>query len=135
MKEATIVKRKRHHDGTLVGTSNSNPLLDSRFYEIDFGDGNYFEYSANIIMENLYAQIDDDGRSSSLLQTIVDHRADNTAIPKSQGWYKSPTAHTKKRVITTKGWFLQVEWFDGTRTWVPLREFKETNSLEVAEYA
>ena len=86
-------------------------------------------------MENLYAQIDDGGRSSSLLQIIVDHRIDDTAIPKSQGWYKSPTAHTKKRVITIKGWFLQVEWFYGTRTWVPLRELKESNPLEVAEYA
>jgi hypothetical protein len=36
---------------------------------------------------------------------------------------------------TTKGWELLVEWKDGSSTWVPLRELKETNPIEIAEYA
>ena len=41
----------------------------------------------------------------------------------------------RKRVITTKGWDFHVEWSDGTRTWKPLLDLKESNPVELAEYA
>ncbi len=37
--------------------------------------------------------------------------------------------------ITTRGWDLQVEWRNGSMTWVPLSDLKEANPIEVAEYA
>ena len=40
---------------------------------------------------------------------------------------------TKKK--TTTGWDLEIEWKDGSTSWLPLKEVKETNSVEVAEYA
>ena len=36
---------------------------------------------------------------------------------------------------TTKGWEFQVQWNDGTSPWVPLKDMKESNLIEVAEYA
>ena len=36
---------------------------------------------------------------------------------------------------TTKGWDLLIEWTDGTSTWVPLKEVKAGNPVELAEYA
>lgn len=36
---------------------------------------------------------------------------------------------------TAAGWDLEVEWKDGSTSWLPLRELKETNTVEVAEYA
>jgi hypothetical protein len=36
---------------------------------------------------------------------------------------------------TTKGWSLCVEWEDGSTSWVPLLDLKESNPIEVAEYA
>ena len=41
----------------------------------------------------------------------------------------------QKRVITTKGWDFHVEWLDGTRTWISLLDLKESNPVELAEYA
>jgi hypothetical protein len=38
----------------------------------------------------------------------------------------------KKSVV---GWDMEVEWKDGTTAWIPMKELKETNSVEVAEYA
>mmetsp|Transcript_38882 Transcript_38882/g.90460 ORF Transcript_38882/g.90460 Transcript_38882/m.90460 type:complete len:146 (+) Transcript_38882:1692-2129(+) len=35
----------------------------------------------------------------------------------------------------TAGWELEVEHKDGTTSWLLLKELKETNSVEVAEYA
>ena len=36
---------------------------------------------------------------------------------------------------TTAGWDLEVEWKDGGTSWLPLKELKATNSVELAEYA
>ena len=37
--------------------------------------------------------------------------------------------------ITIKGRKIKVEWKDGTGSWVPLSLVKESNPLELAEYA
>lgn len=132
-KEATIKARKRTHDGLLVGTANDNPTMDTRVYEVDFGDGNYSEYSANVLLENLYQQIDDDGYSNSLLSSIIDHEKTKDALEKKDGMYNMHG--TKKRRITTKGWKVKVKWNNGTSSWIPLKIAKESNPIETAEYA
>ena len=51
---ATVRKRVRGEDGMPVGTAHSNPLLDSRKYEIEYVvDGHIEELTANLIAENL----------------------------------------------------------------------------------
>ena len=134
MKRGTIKRRKRDHDGNLIGKANNNPTLDSRIYEVEFGDGTYADYSTNVLMENLYSQIDDDGQQYALMVGIVDHMKLKEAVPTDSGFYYTSNG-TKKRVITTKGWKLKVEWYDGSSTWVPLAELKEANPVETAEYA
>ena len=59
--DATVIKRKRRHDGTLIGTYDSNPILDSRIYEVQFPDGSLADYSTNVLIENIYSQVDDEG--------------------------------------------------------------------------
>ena len=44
-----------------------NPILDMRTYEVEFPDGQTAEYSANIIVENMYAQCDTEGNHNSVL--------------------------------------------------------------------
>ncbi|KAL7557788.1 hypothetical protein ACA910_013065 [Epithemia clementina (nom. ined.)] len=34
-----------------------------------------------------------------------------------------------------RGWKLLVSWKDGSSTWVPLKDLKASNPIEVAEYA
>ena len=41
----------------------------------------------------------------------------------------------KSRKQTTKGWYFEVMWRDGTSSWVPLKEIKENHSIELDEYA
>ena len=36
---------------------------------------------------------------------------------------------------TTKGWELHVKWHDGSTNWIPLKDLKHSNPVEVAEYA
>ena len=41
----------------------------------------------------------------------------------------------QRHKLTTVGWEMLVEWRDGSSNWVPLKELKESNPVEVAEYA
>jgi hypothetical protein len=111
-KKATVFGRKRDHDGRPIGKRHANPLLDTRLYEVEFPEG----------------------RSYSVLSEIVDHRTNGHAISKDDGFVEDRYGKRHPR-ITTRGWDLQVEWRDGSTTWVPLSELKESNPIEVAEYA
>ena len=134
MQQGTIKQRKRNHDGTLVGSANDNPLLDTSVYEVEFADGSYDEYSSNVIAENLYNHVDDNGNSHTLLSAIIDHEVDRTvAIPKDESFHESN--NIRRRRVTTKGWKIKVEWKDGTSSWIPMNILKESNPVELAEYA
>jgi hypothetical protein len=36
--------------------------------------------------------------------------------------------------MTTSGWKINVEFTDGTTAWLPLKDVKESNPIELAEY-
>jgi len=66
MQMGEVIKRKRDHNGRPVGTCNPNPLLDTREYIISFPDGTQQSYMANAIAENLYSQVDAEGRTHAI---------------------------------------------------------------------
>ena len=130
-----VKRRKRDGDSDLlIGNANSNPILDTRVYEVEMPDGTYADYQANNLIENLMNNVDDDGRTEMIMDEILDHRTNEEAVPKEDGWVQN-SAGTSKRAITTKGWDIKVQWSDSSTNWVPLRDIKESNPIEVAEYA
>ena len=82
VQEGRIVNQKRDAQGMLIGTRHANPILDLHECEVEFPDGSYSSYAANTLMENLYSQVDDHGRTEARLQGIIDHRVCNDAIDK-----------------------------------------------------
>ena len=50
-------------------------------YEIKFEDGSYTDYSANVLIKNLYYHIDNHGYSHGIIKGITDHRISKHAIP------------------------------------------------------
>jgi hypothetical protein len=90
-----VIKRTRGLDGKPIGHAHANPLFDTREYEIEFTDGTHKRYQANIIAENMYAQVDSEGNQYLLLQEITDHRSDNSAIPISEGTVRSANGSQK----------------------------------------
>ena len=135
MVQGTVKRRKRDGDsGLLIGKSHPNPILDTRVYEVEMPDGTYADYYANNLIENILSTVDGEGHTPLMMDEILDYRYTSNAIKKRDGWIQSPTG-ASKRVITTKGWDLKVQWADGTANWVPLRDIKESNPIEVAEFA
>ena len=80
-----VIKQSKGLDEKPVGHAHSNPLFDTREYEIEFTDGMIEKYQANIIAENMYAQVDEEGCHYLVLEEIIDHKKDNTAVPISDG--------------------------------------------------
>ena len=78
--------------------------------------------------------MDDEGLQYLLLQEITDHRKGNSVVPISEGTVRSANG-TERPKVTTQGWELLVQWKDGSVSWEKLKDLKESNPVEVAEYA
>ena len=126
-----VKSRKRHADGTAIGSRNANPILDTRIFEVEFPDGYTDAFSTNIIAESLYANTDEHGNATGLLDEIIDHQVSSAAIPISKGF----TGTDHKPVITTKGWRVKIRWTDQSTDWLTLSQVKNSNPIELAEYA
>lgn len=118
MVKGEVVRCHRDSNGRPIGKRNINPILDTREYDVLFPDGTSQMYLKNVIAENLYSQVDEEGRSFLLLDEIVDHEKGDAAVSKDES--ASVNCHT------TKGWKFLVSWKDGTTSYVPLREMKNS---------
>jgi hypothetical protein len=132
--KAKVVARKRDADGNPVGRGHNNPILDTREYQVEFQDGATEVFTANIIAENMYSQVDASGRTYQLISEIIDHKSDGTAVRKDDGLETTKDGRTRPR-YTTKGWKLLVSWKDGSTSWIPLKDMKDSFPVELAEYA
>jgi len=134
---ARVTGRKRDANGNPIGQFHPNPMLNSRIYLAEFPDGCIQELSANAIVEAVYNQIDGDGYDENLFQDIIDHRFDSTALTKEelQQLRCVRSENQGKRFCTLKGWEICLSWKDGTTSWHPLSEVKNSFPLLLAKYA
>ena len=51
--QGSIRHRKHDVEVNKIGISNSNPIIDTRYYEVEFEDGSMSTYSENIIAESM----------------------------------------------------------------------------------
>jgi hypothetical protein len=86
------------------------------------------------IAENLYSQVDNEGYETLFLVSILEHKKDNSSVSKDDQYTRSCNGNMVIQ-ITTKGWNLLVQWKDGSTSWEPLQNLKESNPVEVAKYA
>jgi hypothetical protein len=121
-------------EGRPIGRPSTNPLLDSRQYEVEFMDGEIEILTANIIAENLLAQVDEEGRRQMFIAEIEDHQINDDAVPVEDGTFHLRRVMKRKK-RTTKGWELSVCWKDGSSTWISLKDPKDTYPVELAGHA
>jgi hypothetical protein len=104
--------------------------LNTRIYLAEFEDGHVAEYSANIIAEAVYNQVDDNGFDEVLFKEVVGHRKNVNALTENVDNLAEPPV-----IRTTKGWDICIKWRDGSTSWHPLVEIKNSFPLHLAEYA
>ena len=129
-----VVRRRRDHEGNPIGRANSNPILDSRSYEVQFDDGDVSELTANVIAESMYAMCDEDGYQILLFDEICDYRRSTTALQKDEQLFVDSRGR-RQTLKTVKGWQLCVRWKDGSTSWEKLSDLKECYPVQVAEWA
>ena len=133
MQPAKVVKRHKGEDGLIQGTYSDNPIANTIMYDVEFSDGTVREYAANVIAENLFDQVDADGYSHSMLDSIVDVRKTTDAVYKDDMYITTKSGQRRLRQ-TTAGWEFLVRWKDGQEQWVHLAILKESNPVDVAEF-
>ena len=57
-----------------MGRANTNPILNTKTYQVEFAEDKVTELNANIIAESLYAHSDADGNEYILLDVLVDYQ-------------------------------------------------------------
>jgi hypothetical protein len=131
---ARVTKRLRDANGLPIGRQHENPLLDSRIYEVEYPDGYKASLSANMIAQNMFAHVDEEGNRYVLFDAIIDSRTDGNEVRQQNAFIKSKNGG-KRRRETTKGWEILVQWKDGSTTWESLKDMKECYPVQISEYA
>ena len=104
-----VARQSLDADGRMTGTYHDNPFLNTIKYDVEFSNAQVKEYGANIIAENMLTQVDSDGYSLSLMDSIIDRRRDpSQAIPIED---KNITTKSGQKRLqkTMKGWKLLIK--------------------------
>ena len=134
IEHATVKRRAVDVSGQPIGIANSNPMLDTREYEIEYLDGTIEIATANLIAENIISQVDEQGHRQLLLDEIIDHKFIGKIL-KNEPVNRGKRKKNDLRRHTENDWEFCVSWKDGSTNWVAIRDLKESYALELAEYA
>ena len=88
-----------------------------------------------MISETIYASVNAEGNEHVLFEEIIGRKKDQSAVTVDNMYMSSEDGRNPRPRRTTIGWKLCVHWKDGSTSWLPLKELKESNSVETAEYA
>ena len=90
--------------------------------------------TANLVAQNMLAQVDNDGHRVVLFDEIIDTRKSAEAVTMEEAFHTMPNG-TRHRRRTTKGWEVLIRWKDGSTTWNALKDVKDSYPIQLAEYA
>ena len=110
-----VTQRSLDADGRMTGTYHDNPFLNTITYGVEFPDGQVKEYGTNIIVENMLTQVDSDGYSLSLMDSIIDHQRDSSQAIPIEDKHITTKSGQKRLRKTTKGWKLLIKWKDKSK--------------------
>ena len=110
----TIIHCAHGIDGNLTGKANMNPLLESRTYKVEFPYRRTAEFSANAIAEHMFMQCDVTGNQYLLLDSIINHKIEDSAVKDSDQHVEvNGQLHHKK---TTTGVKVCAHWKNNVGT-------------------
>ena len=80
MARCHVVARSRDAKGNVMGRSHTNPILDTRMYQVQFAGGKVRVLTANAIAESIYAQCDSEENEYLLLEALIEYCKDNKVV-------------------------------------------------------
>ena len=76
------------------------------------------------------SQVDPEGHHYQVLTKMIDNKKDDSAITKVDDFI-NPISGNLNRKRKTRGWKILVEWKDGSVDWVPLKDLKQSNPVDM----
>ena len=131
---ARVKKPLKDNQDQPIRIASDNPILDTRMYEVEYQDGHTAALAANLIAENHFCQVDEEGNHSVLFDEIVDVRIDGTQVLQ-QDAFVTMSSGTQRGGTMTKGWELNLIWKDGSTTLNKLKNIKDLYPVQLDEYA
>ena len=80
LRKAKVVSLTKDGNGDSKGSCDPNPFLNILTRDVEFSYGEIKEYSANVIYENIFSQVDDDDHNLKILDIIVNHSKHINAV-------------------------------------------------------
>ena len=78
LKYERVKKWSKYNQGRPIRIASDNPIIGTRMYEVKYQYSHTAALAANIIAENLFAQVDEEGNRSVLFEEIVYFSIDGT---------------------------------------------------------
>ena len=91
------------------------------------------ELAANIIAESMYAQCDNHQNEYLLLEALINHRKNGSALSVEDQQIVVKGSETLRK--SKGGWDICCKWKDGSTSWEKLSNLKELHPIQVAKYA
>ena len=64
---AKVIRRTLDENGKVMGKHSDNPILNTLMYDIEFPDRTIHPYTANVIADKIYAQVDLEGIRTNII--------------------------------------------------------------------
>ena len=93
---ARVTKRLKDANGLPTGTSNENPILDTRMYEVKYVDGHKASLTANTIAQNMFAQVNAKGNRHVLFDKIIDHHSTALALKQADAFIVTSSGNMQR---------------------------------------
>jgi len=71
MTPAKVIGLSMDEEGKVIGNVNENPILNTTLYDVEFPNGMVRSYAANVIAENIYNMVNDDGESKAYSMELL----------------------------------------------------------------
>ena len=98
-----ILRQSLYPTSRSVGIYHKNPILNTLVYAVEFPDRNVIEYSVNVISEKLLSQVDDEGFTLNIFNSILEYTKYYSAIENKDLYFRTRSG-TKRTRKTTDGW-------------------------------
>ena len=83
MAKSHVVAWSHDSNRNVLGRSHENPILYTRFYQVEFAEGKVSELIVNVITELMYNKGDVKGNEILFLDLLMDYQKDDKVIPLS----------------------------------------------------
>ena len=131
---AKVIRQSIDENRRIIGRFDNIPELKMLVYNVEFPYGAVIQYAYNVIVMEILRKVDSDGHNSKTFYGIVDYKQDDSAVSKANAFIAT-NRKVRKLKKTAIGWKFLFKWKDGATTLMPLKTLKESNPVEVAEFA